>query len=251
MKYEKNLSNGMKKIFLLITLFAFLVFNPLSVPIFAATPDYSPETGTSDRLDRYKDSADKIVQVFDVQTTTVLPNLDKIGDSYKDILLDKIVVYNDFVNDFSDSIYENQDASSLFTQILGDYRFLRKSIYRIRKFNTLAQNLDTAYTLINSTEIYIQDNGISDSDLTLSLIRSEKELDNLSTSMSTSISGIFVIIDEMELKEYSTAINLLEDERGDYNDFVVNYDGITDEIINTAEKAINDVVLPPGSDHPS
>ena len=241
MKYERNLSNGIKKTYLLIVLFAFLVFNPLAVSAAVEVPEYSPDVGTSDRLDRYIQSVDKIVEVFDVQTTTVLPNLDKIGDAEKDILIAKIAAYNNFANNFADSIYEDQDTTGLFTQILGDYRFLRKVTYHIRRLNTLAQNLDTAYTLINSTETYIKDNGISDSDLTSSLAENEGQLDNLFTSMSASISGIFTIVSEMELDEYSTAIDLLEAEKENYNDFVVSYDGITDEIINNAEEAIGEV----------
>ncbi len=248
MKYKRNLSNGIKKIFLLIVLFAFSVFNPLSIFAVEEGSDHPSEIGTTDILERYTRSADKIVEVFDVQTTTVLPNLDKIGDVYKDILLDKIVIYNDFVNDFTDSIYENQDASGLFTQILGDYRFLRKAIYRIRKFNTLAQELESVFTLINSTESFVRnpENEVSDPDSILtSLAESKVELNYLATSMEYSISYIFTkVIDEMELKEYSTAIDLLEAERQNYYDFVIDYNIISDEVIYDAEDAISGGITP-------
>jgi len=240
MKYKRNLSNGMKKIFLLIALFAFLIFNPLSIFAVEEGSDHPSEIGTTDVLKKYTSSADKIVEVFDVQTTTVLPNLDKVNDV--SVLVGKITEYNTFVNDFTGSIDENIDETSgLFTQMLGDYRFLRKAIYHIRKFNTLAQNLDTAYTLVNSTETYINDNEISDSDLMSSLADREDELDGLSTSMGDSINGIFTIIEEMKLEEYSTAIDLLEIEKENYTTFVVDYDVISDEIISNAEKAIDEV----------
>ena len=262
MKYERNLSNGMKKefkkgishglrkIFLIVLSCSFLFFSPsliLAVEEGSDHPlisDFNSEEGQNQRqraiLERYIRSADKIIQVFEVQTTTVLPNLDKISDNYKDVLVEKITEYNGFINNFTKSIYENGDGvSDLFSQILGDYRFLRKATHRVGKFNNLVKQIELAYELKNSTDRFIKNNKVSGSEkLLVSLEKNEYELNNLAKNTENSVSNIFIIINEMKLEEYSQAIDLLEKQKENYDNFVMNYNQVSDKIIDNAEGAI-------------
>lgn len=111
-------------------------------------------------LSKYGEAAEEIVQIVNSNIVT-LPKLKMVSSSVINNVLSKLNKYSVFVNDYSNNlgVDSSSDHGALFDDLISGYQASRKFIYLIKDIDNITSSAQTAYTLINTAETFLEEQG--------------------------------------------------------------------------------------------
>jgi hypothetical protein len=247
---KKNLFKRSKEILIiLLFLMVFSIFNVVSAVDLVEANTLSSdinkqeviESGIEmDKEEKYRilRSTENIVATMSSGNDVILPSLEKISDQHINTMANSISKYSSFLTDFSSVVNKENDAS-LFDHVLAGYRLLMKSLRLFNDVDNLAINSEDVYTLMNTTEEYIEGSKIKESQsLKNDFSIQKKELDVLIKSSESLIETVSILTANAKADIYDITSTSMNRYRGEYLEISNEYNDLVDEIVQNVEESI-------------
>ncbi len=269
-----NIIKTMKKIFIILFIFAFSVFYMrfvLSAPIIDDGGHGSGDIdeheiecrGQIDDMDgrclgereisrREAINMNNIINIarsFNSLTTDVFPNYKYLSSSVKEELIEKFVGYYDKNNNISTTTIESiprGERDLFFKNAYTPYISLLKTRSIFSRYNDLGSFIQNMITLLNSTEAYIRNSAIDVSLFRSRILSANNELNSYINLIDSDISGLNTTIssfDKDNPDSFTGFIDSSVQNKTTLNNRRTTYYSVKDEIINLTVDAIRAVEI--------
>ncbi|MDD3284056.1 MAG: Ig-like domain-containing protein, partial [Patescibacteria group bacterium] len=191
----------------------------------------------------------KIVNSFDSTKNNTIPNFSYLSDTTKNKLIEKLSGYYDKNSHISTTTIESIPRSErdlFFRDAYVPYISLLKSISIFSSYNNLGSSIQGMITLLNSTELYIQNSDINVSQFTTQIQSARSQLQGYISSINSDIGALYTTIysfDKDNPDSFSGFIDSSTGNRNTLNDRSATYFSVKDNIINLAVDAIRAVEI--------
>jgi hypothetical protein len=205
-------------------------------------------TAANTEIERYIDSSDRIVEIVSNSIIT-LPKLNMLGSEIIASLITKVEKYSSFVLDYTQDI--ETEGEALFDDLMDGYRSTRKLVFLAKSINSLTVSQQTAHELINTVDIYLDEekSEVSDYDIFKDALDEQRNmLDNNLSTIEDLTSNIISSV-SIDRDSYTNDINNLLSLRSQLRETIDIYLEVSDEIINISENIVDAENSSASSDH--
>jgi|GEM_PF-5956147 hypothetical protein len=215
------------KKYIIIFLIVFII--PLFVE--AAKDDLISIEPTKDsEINRYINSAENIVKIVN-KDIIFLSGLNMVGETVIEAVLLKFNNYNSFIDKYSPKI--EKEGASLFDDLMNGYKSTRKYFHLINDIDSLSSSMEIAYELLNTTDVFLEENSKKGS----SFKESEKSLEEFRESLNKKT---FLV--ESLILEVLANVNINQDSYEDDLDYLNYYKKEMQEIKDSYLEVSNSII---------